>query len=84
MSKADAKTKLPFSVDRKPMRPLVEQVVAGVKQAIDFGKFKAGDTIPGTRDLAEMLGVSRIVTRQAVRRLADNGYLAPHPGDQQI
>ena len=80
MSKADAKTKLPFSVDRKSMRPLVEQVVTGVKQAIDFGKFKVGDTIPGTRDLAEMLGVSRIVTRQAVRRLADNGYLAPRPG----
>ena len=72
--------KLPFSVDRKLPRPLVEQVVMGVKQAIDFGKFKVGDIIPPTRDMAEMLGVSRIVTRQAVRRLADNGYLAPRPG----
>ena len=52
----------------------------GVKQAIDFGKYKVGDIIPPTRDMAEMLGVSRIVTRQAVRRLADNGYLAPRPG----
>ena len=72
--------KLPFSVDRKLPRPLVEQVVMGVKQAIDFGKYKVGDIIPPTRDMAEMLGVSRIVTRQAVRRLADNGYLAPRPG----
>ena len=72
--------KLPFSVDRKLPRPLVEQVVLGVKQAIDFGRYKVGDIIPPTRDMAEMLGVSRIVTRQAVRRLADNGYLAPRPG----
>lgn len=79
MSSADGK-KLPFSVDRKLPRPLVEQVVMGVKQAIDFGKYRVGDVIPTTRDMAEMLGVSRIVTRQAVRRLADNGYLAPRPG----
>lgn len=72
--------KLPFSVDRKLPRPLVEQVVMGVKEAIDFGKYKVGDIIPTTRDMAEMLGVSRIVTRQAVRRLADNGYLVPRPG----
>ena len=79
MSNADGK-KLPFSVDRKLPRPLVEQVVLGVKQAIDFGRYKVGDIIPPTRDMAEMLGVSRIVTRQAVRRLADNGYLSPRPG----
>lgn len=72
--------KLPFTVDRNMPRSLVDQVVAGVKQAIDFGKYAAGDVIPGTRDLAEMLGVSRIVTRQAVRRLADDGYLSPRPG----
>ena len=80
MSNADKMMKLPFSVDRKLPRPLVEQVVMGVKQAIDFGKYKVGDVIPPTRDMAETLGVSRIVTRQAVRRLADNGYLAPRPG----
>ena len=80
MSNADEMMKLPFSVDRKLPHPLVEQVVMGVKQAIDFGKYKVGDIIPATRELAEMLGVSRIVTRQAVRRLADNGYLAPRPG----
>ena len=76
----DKAMKLPFSVDRELPRPLVEQVVMGVKQAIDFGKYKVGDIIPATRDMAEMLGVSRIVTRQAVRRLADNGYLMPRPG----
>ena len=40
MSDADKMIKLPFSVDRKLPRPLVEQVVMGVKQAIDFGKYK--------------------------------------------
>lgn len=80
MSSPDTKMQLPFSVDRKSPHPLVDQVVMGVKRAVDFGRFKVGDTIPGTRDLAEMLGVSRIVTRQAVRRLADNGYLNPRPG----
>ena len=47
----------------------MEQVVDGLRQCILSGFYKAGDILPTTRDLAEMLGVSRIVTRAAVREL---------------
>lgn len=76
----DKKIGLPFSVDRKSPRSLVEQVEIGVRQSIALGRYKGGDIIPTTREMSELLGVSRIVTRQAVRRLADGGYLAPRPG----
>lgn len=59
---------------------MVDQVVDGVKRAIETGRYAVGDIIPSTRDMAEALGVSRIVTRAAVRELADAGYVNPRQG----
>ena len=71
---------LPFKVSRSSRRTLVEQVVDGLRQCIVSGRYRKGDILPTTRELAERLGVSRIVTRAAVRALSEAGLINPRPG----
>ncbi len=71
--------KLPFAVARSSRATLVEQVAEGLRRAIDSGFYKPGDVLPTTRGLAAALGVSRIVTRAAVRELAEAGIINPKP-----
>lgn len=70
---------LPFAVSRSSRVTLVEQVATGLRRCIVSGFYKPGDVLPTTRDLAEMLGVSRIVTRAAVRELAEADLINPRP-----
>ncbi len=70
---------IPFSVNRNDKRSLLVQVTDGLKEAIVSGFYKPGDTLPSYRALAPMLGVSRIVTEAALRRLADEGFVESRP-----
>lgn len=72
-------TDVPFSVNRDDKRSLLVQVTDGLKEAIVSGFYKPGDTLPSYRALAPMLGVSRIVTEAALRRLADEGFVESRP-----
>ena len=72
-------TALPFSLNPNDGRPLVEQLQDGLRQAIVEGRFKTGDSIPSYRDLAPILGVSQIVTKTAMHRLAEEGYVVSRP-----
>lgn len=74
------KSKLPFEVVRSSRQTLVGQVVAGLCRCIQTGFYRPGDMIPATRELAVALGVSRIVTRAAVRELTEKGLVNPRPG----
>ena len=76
---AEKQERLPFAVARSSRATLVEQVVDGLRQCILSGFYKAGDILPTTRDLAKMLGVSRIVTRAAVRELTKAELINPKP-----
>lgn len=75
--KRDAK--LPFAVNRNDSRTLVEQVTGGLRTAIVGGRYLPGDHLPGSRELAELLGVSRIVTLAALKKLTEEGYIEPRP-----
>ncbi|MDF1524554.1 MAG: GntR family transcriptional regulator [Trueperaceae bacterium] len=44
------------------------------------GELTAGDRLPGERELAEQLGVSRIVVREALGRLQARGLIEIRPG----
>lgn len=72
--------KAPFKIDRNLRVGLVEQIVDGLQRSIKTGVYKPGEIIPSTRELAAMLGVSRIVTRAAVRRLAEENLVNPCKG----
>lgn len=62
-----------------PQRPaeLTEQRLI---QAILEGEFKPGSTLPGERDLAQQLGVTRPTLREALQRLARDGWLTIQQG----
>lgn len=73
------KPEVPFSLNPNDGRPLVGQLADGLRQAIAEGYYRPGDVLPCYRDLAPMLGVSEIVTRRALRRLADEGLVIQRP-----
>lgn len=74
------KENLPFIIDRNDSRSLTNQVTDGLRAAIDSGFYQPGDFVPGVRPLAELLGVSTIITRAALRQLGKEGLLMPRHG----
>ena len=52
-----------------------EQIFNQIASAILSGKFTRGDTITSERALAEQLGVSRNIVRNAYRRLEEQGLV---------
>ena len=70
---------IPFSVSRNDVRPLFNQVVDGLREAIMSGYYLPGDKIPTSRELCPILGVSRIVTQAALEQLAEEGLVVSRP-----
>lgn len=73
------KRKVPFSVNRSDSRPLVTQVIDGMRQAIVSGFYRCGDVVPSYRELASTLGVSTIVTKSALRQIAEERLVVSRP-----
>lgn len=71
---------IPFVLSRNDRTSLTDQMVAGFRTAISSGYYKEGEILPPLKTIADVLGVSMIVSRGALRRLADEGMLLPHPG----
>lgn len=59
---------------------MTEQVVVGLRDAIQNGVFQIGSRVPSFSDMASQLGVSQIVIRRAVGRLTKEGFLIPRQG----
>ncbi|WP_267901114.1 FadR/GntR family transcriptional regulator [Amycolatopsis panacis] len=57
-----------------------EETVERLLQAIRLGVVGAGERLPSERELAERLGVSRVTLREAIRALADAGYVVSRRG----
>ena len=66
---------LPFRIVKDDARPLVRQVADGLRGAVLGGYYVPGDRLPSFDAMAKMLGVSRIVTKEAFRRVAAEGLL---------
>lgn len=60
--------------------PAYEFIKRELKQLIDTGALSEGDRVPSELDYAQLLGVSRGQTRQALRELEVEGYLRRYPG----
>jgi len=69
----------PFTVNRSDTRTLVEQVCDGLRQAIVSGFYKVGEALPSSYELVDMLGVSRIITKAALAKLAEEGLVVSRP-----
>src|SRR3954452_14672012 len=57
-----------------------EETVERLLQAIRLGVVGAGERLPSERELAARLGVSRVTLREAIRALADAGYVQSRRG----
>jgi GntR family transcriptional regulator, transcriptional repressor for pyruvate dehydrogenase complex len=66
----------------RPVRPLnaFEDTVERLLQTIRLGVLAPGESLPPERELAARLGVSRDTVREAIRSLADAGYLVARRG----
>lgn len=57
-----------------------EETVERLLQAVRLGQVREGERLPAERDLAVRLGVSRATLRQAIRALAEEGYVESRRG----
>lgn len=58
----------------------LEDTVARLVQTVRVGLVAPGESLPPERELATGFGVSRDTLREAIRELADAGYLVPRRG----
>lgn len=63
-----------------PRRRAFEEVILEIEQAIVDGRLSPGDRLPGERDLAQMLQVSRPALREALRVLEGFGVITARRG----
>lgn len=57
-----------------------EEAVESILQPIKLGVLHVGDRLPPERDLAVLLGVSRVTLREALRSLHQAGFVEPRRG----
>ena len=57
----------------------VDKVIHQLRSLITTGELKSGDTLPSERKLAENLGVSRMVIRDAIKKLEFYGLVKTYP-----
>ncbi len=73
-----------FALDRLLSKalatPMYLQVYQGLARLIEDGTLERGSALPGERDLARQLGVSRVTVRQALRLLEEGGQLVRKQG----
>lgn len=62
-------------LDKTIPTPLYYQLLIILKEKIENGVWKPGDTIPTEQELMEQYGISRSTTRQAILALVNDGYL---------
>lgn len=69
-----------FEIDHFAPLSLVDQMAAGLRDAIEGGECPAGAVLPTRAELASLFGVSEKVSREAVARLVQEGYLCTRRG----
>lgn len=67
-------------IDINSSRPLEEQIVTGLRQAVAQGAITPGADLPSVRQLAGDLGVHWNTVARAYKRLADEGLVAVRRG----
>lgn len=70
---------LAIVLDRSAQEPLYLQLVRALEEGIRGGRFKPGDPLPGTRAMAEHLGVNRNTTLAAYKELEAEGWIEVSP-----
>lgn len=70
---------LAIQLDREREETLYLQIASAIQDGIRKGRFRPGDALPGTRALAELLGVNRNTALTAYRELSAEGWVVSEP-----
>src|SRR3954466_11147200 len=70
----------PTAVSSDRPLPLYLQLADHLRQLIIQGALTDGDVLPGEREIAERLGVSRVTVRKALQIVAEEGLLEQRQG----
>jgi GntR family transcriptional regulator/MocR family aminotransferase len=71
---------LPLLIDRADPTPLYVQIARALSGDVRRGRLRPGAALPGTRTLAQKLGVHRNTVLAAYAELLSEGWLAARPG----
>ncbi|WP_339108283.1 PLP-dependent aminotransferase family protein [Thioclava sp. GXIMD4216] len=74
-----AKSTLGLTLDRSSTDPLQRQLRQGIITAIEQGRLRPAQKMPGSRSLAQSLGVARNTVTLAYDELVARGYLEAQP-----
>lgn len=69
-----------MNVSRHDPTPIFIQISDALRQQIERGELKVGDTLPSEREYAERLKVSRMTVRSALDRLVNEGLVQRQQG----
>jgi len=69
----------PHRVESRP-----QQLARLIREEIEAGRLRDGDTLPATRDLADQWGTSVFTVTQAMKLLARDGLVESQPGSKRI
>ncbi|MEL6775672.1 MAG: PLP-dependent aminotransferase family protein [Cyanobacteria bacterium J06597_16] len=69
-----------LTLDAAAKRPLHRQLYEQIRQAILSGKLRSHTQLPATRQLAQILGISRTTVTQSYDQLISEGYLQTRQG----
>lgn len=71
---------LSMHVNRRADVPIFKQIAGQLREQIENGDLHLGDVIPGERELADSLDVSRMTLRAAIDELVNEGLLVRQRG----
>lgn len=69
-----------MTVHKAGAAPLYHQVLEEMRRRVETGEWAKGSKVPSERQLAELLGVSRITVRHAVRLAVEEGLVVQRRG----
>lgn len=69
-----------IELNRTSPVPLYYQLVGIIREAVRAGQLKTDEKLPPERELADLLGISRVTARQALSLLVRDGTLAVRHG----
>src|SRR5262249_16146147 len=72
--------KFPVKLDRRSNQTLHEQLYDGIWQAILSGALSGGQRVPSSRELAELLDISRSTVTDCYEQLLTEGYFEARAG----
>jgi len=69
-----------LDLEKDPGRPAYRRLAEAIREGILSGRFRPGDRLPPSRNLARNLGLARNTVLEAYEQLAAEGYLASRHG----